>query len=216
MSTNERTGRKRLTPAEAHRIRVNLVRTAGLAALLGLLMEALLVLGGDTSATLSSLLDNGLWPFLVCMAVAIGQAVSGGWPTRAGGFALIATPLAFLAAKVFQKAISVLLEGTAPGSLLTGTLIEEAALRAVEYAVLAASLAWLVRQSWAGALAHLSLGALVGLIFGLVIAYFLTPDSLVGWIVEELVFPTGCALIVFASETLTRLLPDDTPAASPS
>jgi hypothetical protein len=189
------------------------MRTAGLAALLGLLMEALLVLGGDTSATLSSLLDNGLWPFLVCMAVAIGQAVAGGWPARAGGFALVTTPLAFLAAKVFQKAMSVLLEGASPGSLVTGPLLEEALLRAVEYAVLAAALAWLVRQPWAGALVHLALGAIVGVIFGLIIAFFLTPDSLVGWVVEELVFPTGCALIVFTSETLTKLLPDDSPTA---
>jgi hypothetical protein len=114
---------------------------------------------------------------------------------------------------VFQKAMSVLLEGASPGSLVTGPLLEEALLRAVEYAVLAAALAWLVRQPWAGALVHLALGAIVGVIFGLIIAFFLTPDSLVGWVVEELVFPTGCALIVFTSETLTKLLPDDSPTA---
>jgi hypothetical protein len=70
--------RPRLNAHEAQRIRVNLLRVAGLAAGLGVLMEAILVVGGNTTASLSSLLDHGLWPFLVCMAVAIGQSVSGG------------------------------------------------------------------------------------------------------------------------------------------
>src|SRR6476469_1542936 len=125
---------RQLSPQEARRIRINLVRVAWMAALLGLLMEALLVVGGDTTATLSSLLDNGLWPFLVCMAVSIGLSVSRGMPARAGFFALVATPSAFLAAKIFQKAISVLTGGVAQGGFVTGPLLVEAGLRAVEYA----------------------------------------------------------------------------------
>ena len=90
------------------------------------------------------------------------------------------------------------------------TLLLEAGLRAVEYAVLAAALAWLVRQHWAGVLAHIGLGVLVGVIFGAIIAAFITPDDLGGWIAEELVFPAGCALIIFVSEVLVGVLNADT------
>lgn len=100
-----------------------------------------------------------------------------------------------------------LLDHAASGVFVNQSLLLEAGLRAVEYAVLAGALAWLARKPWAGALAYLGLGLLVGIIFGPLIALFLPPDSPLGWIVEELVFPTGCTLVVFASETLTQLLP---------
>ena len=57
------------------------------------------------------------------------------------------------------------------------------------------------------ALAHLGVGLAIGLAFGLIFTLFLQSDSILGWITEELVFPTGCALVVFTSETLTHLLP---------
>jgi hypothetical protein len=213
---SEQGGRRRLSDAAGRRLRVNLVRVAGLAAGLGLLMEGVLVLGGEAAATLTDLLDKGLWPFLVCMAVALGQSVVGGWPPRVGAFALVATPVAFLLAKVIHKGMSVLMDGTAPGGFITDAQLLEAGLRAVEYAVLAAALAWLGRQSWAGALAHLGLGLGVGMLFGPLIALFLTPDSLLGWLLEELLFPTACALIIFASETLTRMLPEETVPGTPA
>src|SRR4051794_36581176 len=127
-------GRRRLSAAEGQRLRVNLTRVALLAAGLGLLMEGLLVLGGATVASLASLLDHGLWPFLICVAVAVGQAVAGTSPPRAGALAGIVTPVAFLLAKVSQKGVAVLLDGDAPGAVLTTPLLLEAGLRAVEYA----------------------------------------------------------------------------------
>jgi hypothetical protein len=202
--------RPRLSTAEARRLRINLLRVAALAAGLGLLMQAILVMGGAAVATLSSLVGNGLWPFLVCTAVAVGQAVAGGWPTRAGAFAAVATPIAFLLAKVSEKGIDVLMNNATSGAFIDQPLLMEAGLRAIEYAVLTAALVWLGRQAWGGALAHLGLGAAIGVVFGLLIAAVLPPDSALGWVVEELVFPIGCALVIFASETLTRLLPEDT------
>jgi len=122
---------RQLSLVDATRIRINLVRVAWMAALLGMLMEALLLIGGDTTAALSSLLDNGLWPSLVCMAVSIGLSVSRGMPARAGLFAFVATPSAFLAAKVFQRAMATLTGGVSQGGFVTGPLLVEAGLRAV-------------------------------------------------------------------------------------
>ncbi len=213
---SEQTTRRRLSAGEATRLRVNLVRVAWLAAGLGLLMQAILIVGGQATATIASTLDNGLWPFLVCMAVGVGQALSGGWPPGAATFSLITTPLGFVGAKVIQKGVAVLLDGVAATGFVTGALLLEGGLRALEYAVLAALLAWLIRQQWAGALAHMGLGLAVGIVFGLLIALFLAPDSFLGWIVEEVVFPTGCALIVFVSDTLVQLLPEDTVPKTPA
>ena len=213
---SEERGRKRLGVEEAKRLRVNLVRVAGLAAALGVLMEVILVVGGQATASISDLLNNGLWPFLVCMAVAVGQAVVGGWPARAATFSVIATPAAFIGAKIIQKGISVMLDNTAAGNVVTGDLLLEAGLRALEYAVLAALFAWLVWQPWAGALAHVGMGAAIGIVFGALIAVFITPDSPLGFVVEEIVFPSGCALIIFASETLARLLPEDVAPSPPA
>lgn len=197
----------RMSTEQAVKLRVNLLKLAGLAAILGLIMEGLAVVGG-APASLRALFDHGLWPFTVCAALGLGQSLVGLWPARAGAFALVATPTAFLLAKVIQKGMSVLMDGVQPGALIEDNLWVEAGLRAMEYAVLAAALAWLVRQEWAGALAHVGLGLGIGLLFGAVIAAFLPPDSFVGWVAEEAVFPTACSLIVFVSETLTRFLPE--------
>jgi hypothetical protein len=205
-----------LSAPEARRLRINLVRAAGLAAGLGLLMEGLLVLGGVTAATLASLLDKGLWPFLVCLAVALGQAVAGTSPPRAGAVTAVLSSLAFLLAKASQKAMVVLLDGVAPGAFVTATLLWDAALRGVEYAVLGAALVWLGNRPWAGALAYLGAGAVVGLTFGVGRAVLLPPPTLVGWLVTELVFPIGCALIIFASETLSKLLPEESASDAPA
>jgi hypothetical protein len=213
---NERVARPRLSAQEARRVRINLLRVVGLAALLGFLMEGILVVGGQEVASLSSLLDNGLWPFLICMAVSVGQAVARGEPAGAGLFALVTSPVAFVGAKVIQKGMSSLVNHTSTGALVDGSLVMEAGLRGVEYAVLAAVLAWLTRKHWAGALAHLAVGAAIGVVFGLVIAIFLPPGSLLGWIVEEIVFPTGCSLVIFTSVTLAELLPDDEAPPEPA
>jgi hypothetical protein len=207
--SDEKNGRRHLTPAEGRRVRINLLRVAGLAIVLGLLMEGILVVGGQEAATLTNMLDKGLWPFLVCMALAVGQTVADGWPGRAGLFALISTPIAFTLGKAVQKSLSGMLDHTATGVLVDGSLLTEAGLRGVEYAALAIGLTWLRRKHWAGALAHLALGAVVGAMFGLVISIFVVPSSLIGWVVKEIVFPTGCALIIFVSETLAELLPED-------
>lgn len=193
-----------LTTERKQFVRVNLLRLAGLAAGLGLFMEILLVVGGQTNFTAWSLAGNGLWPFLVCLGVGVGQVLTSGSPPRAGAFALVTAPAAFLFAQVLQKWLAVVLNNDYPGGYITGPLLLETVLRTVEYVVLAGALAWVARQPWGKWLAHLALGLVLGALFGVVIALLLPPDSLLGWVVEELVFPAGCSLIVFVSETVTE------------
>src|SRR6478609_5082675 len=83
------TTRRRMSTEQAVKLRVNLLKLAGLAAILGLIMEGLAVVGG-APASLRALFDHGLWPFTVCAAVGLGQSLVGLWPARAGAFALVA------------------------------------------------------------------------------------------------------------------------------
>lgn len=203
----DKVGRRTLSADEGRHIRLNLGRVAWLAILLGVVITVLKALGGAGVPGLGELLGSGLWPYLVCLGVAVGGAVAAGRPLVAGPLALLLTPAAFLLAKAIQKGVAVLADGAAPDALFSNGLLLEAGLRAVEYAVLGAGLAWLGRQAWGGALAHLGLGLMVGLLFGPLIAAFLPPDNIISWVAEELVFPIGCALIIYASETLAGLLP---------
>jgi hypothetical protein len=93
-----------------------------------------------------------------------------------------------------------------------------AASRGVEYACLGLLLLWLGGKLWSNAAHHLGAGLLVGLAFGGVLLMLaaaagteaLSAASLSAWVVNELLFPAGCALIIFST---TR--PRPAPAPSP-
>ncbi len=85
-----------------------------------------------------------------------------------------------------------------------------AALKGVEYACLGVAVAWLRKRHWAHATHHAAAGLCVGLTFGGCIlaltaaAQPLTPVVLAGWLVNELLFPVGCALVLFHAARTAR------------
>jgi uncharacterized membrane protein YeiB len=80
-------------------------------------------------------------------------------------------------------------------------------LKGVEYACLGLIVLWLRRQDWSAAVHHAGAGLLVGLLFGGLLLFFtersaadpLTTAALEAWVVNELLFPAGCALILFGA-----------------
>jgi hypothetical protein len=84
--------------------------------------------------------------------------------------------------------------------------------KAAEYGCLAASLGWIGRRTWAGAPAYGTAGLLAGLVFGgailtVVAQSALTPLSTADLMVKgvnQLVFPVGCALVIYTAEILGR------------
>ena len=84
------------------------------------------------------------------------------------------------------------------------------AIKAVEYGALGLALAWVGRRAWGSALGHLAVGLTVGVVFGGVFLTVMvqsasTPlptPSLLARGVNELLFPVGCALVVFIAEVL--------------
>ena len=78
-----------------------------------------------------------------------------------------------------------------------------AGVKGIEYACFGVLIAWLRTRRWAHARHHACAGLCIGLIFGgclLVLTATtptLTPVLLIGWLVNQLLFPVGCALVLF-------------------
>jgi hypothetical protein len=193
-----------------------LLRVAWLAILLGLLLQLALLLaaaGFGIFAGLRPLVAETArsvgWSVLVCTGVAVGRVAAKGRPPLMGIAGLLAAPLALTAANTIQKGIAAALSvpgvaGPAPLWVLV--------LKAAEYGCLAAALGWIGRRAWAGAPAYAAVGLLAGIVFGgaalVVVAQSaptpLSPAALVAKGVNELVFPVGCALVIFTAEVLGR------------
>jgi hypothetical protein len=84
------------------------------------------------------------------------------------------------------------------------------AIKAAEYGCLGLALNWVGRRAWHSALGHLAVGLMVGVVFGglflaVVVQSAPTPlatPALVARGLNELLFPVGCALVVFIAEVL--------------
>jgi hypothetical protein len=148
------------------------------------------------------------WSVLVCTGVAVGRVAAKGHPPLMGIAGLLAAPLALTIANTIQKGMAAALDlPEAAGTASLWVLV----LKAAEYGCLAAALGWIGRRAWAGAPAYGAAGLLAGIVFGgaaLVVAQSApTPLSTAAMMVKgvnELVFPVGCALVIYAAEVLGK------------
>lgn len=195
---------------------VTLLRVAWLAILLGLLLQLalLLVAAGFGTVTgpqplLAEASKTVSWSLLVCVGVALGRVVAKGRVPLEGATGLLAAPLALTAANTLQKGVAEALNvaGAAVGPAPLWVL----AIKAAEYACLGLALGWIGRRAWGSALGHAGAGLVTGIVFGgafltIIIqsAPPLSTPSLLARGVNELLFPIGCALVVFIAEVLGR------------
>jgi hypothetical protein len=192
-----------------------LLRVAWLAILLGLLMQLalLLVAAGfakDISPrpVLAETFKTVSWSLLVCVGVALGRVAAKGRVPLEGITGLLAAPLALTAANAVQKGVAeaVNAAGVPAGPAPVWVL----AIKAAEYGCLGLALEWIGRRTWGSALGHLAVGLLTGVVFGgvflaVVVQSAPTPlpmPALLAKGVNELLFPVGCALVVFIAEVL--------------
>ena len=207
---------------------VTLLRVAWLAIVLGLLLQLALLLvaaGFGTAAGSRSLLAETFrtvsWSLLVCVGVALGRVAAKGRMPLEGITGLLAAPLALTAANTVQKSVAEAL-GVA-GTRAGPTPLWVLALKAAEYAFLGLALGWLGRRAWGSALGHMAAGLVTGIVFGgaflaLIVQAAPTPlstPSLVAKGINELLFPIGCALVVFIAEVLGRHVAAVAPAEDP-
>jgi hypothetical protein len=199
-----------------------------LAILLGLLLQlaVLLVAAGFGAAIsprplLADTLKTVSWSLLVCVGVALGRIAAKGQVPLEGLTGLLAAPLALTAANAVQKGVAeaVNAAGVPAGPPPVWVL----AIKAAEYGCLGLALSWVGRRAWGSALGHLAVGLLVGVVFG---GLFLTvmvqsaptplaTPALLARGLNELLFPVGCALVVFIAEVLRTHLDPATAADRP-
>ena len=192
-----------------------LLRVAWLAILLGLLLQLamLLVAAGFGTATgpgplLAETLKTVSWSLLVCVGVALGRVAAKGRLPLEGVTGLLAAPLALLAANAVQKGVAEAVD--AAGVRAGPAPLWVLAIKAAEYACLGLALNWVGRRAWHSAIGHLAVGLLTGVVFGgifLAVVVQTTPaplstPALVARGLNELLFPVGCALVVFIAEVL--------------
>ncbi len=196
-----------------------LFRAAWLSILIGLGIQGLTVAVGTTVGVESSALSAMLgavgkvsWSTLVCVGVLLGLSLPRATLRSVALWGFLSAPVAFHGARALQHAFAFALElpiGAQPPTLLiAGSLI-----KATQYAALAASLAWLKGRSDAGAGSYFAVGLAHGFTFG---ALFV---ALTAWvsevtsllqlaptIVNEVLFPGFCALLIWVTTRAHRLI----------
>jgi hypothetical protein len=155
------------------------------------------------------------WAVLVCTGLAIGLSVAKRRPMLTGALAFCFAPIALAAAKASQKVLSGWLGAAEKEAVLAlGTV---SMLRAAEYALLGWLLARLVIRDRASLWPYLAVGCAAGLTFGGAITGLtwwvarddglpLPPAALAATVINEMVFPVGCALVIFLGQSVGRHL----------
>ena len=206
-----------------------LLRVAWLAIVLGLLLQLALLLvavGFGTAPSPGPLLAETLktvsWSLLICVGVALGRVAAKGQAPLEGLTGLLAAPLALTAANTVQKGVA---EAVGAAGVPAGPapLWVVLAIKAAEYGALGLALNWVGWRAWGSAVWHLAVGLLVGVVFGglflaVMVQSALTPlatSALLARGVNELLFPVGCALVVFIAEVLRTHLAPTTAADRP-
>ena len=128
-----------------------------------------------------------------------------------GILGLLAAPVAFTVSRsLHQGAVKL---SRSPGrwpTLLPLLLL--AVLKAVEYACLGVAIGWIGRRAWGGLSAHVATGLLLGLVFGgtiVALTYQMSPEplataALVSRGANEILFPVGCSLVLFAATAMGK------------
>jgi hypothetical protein len=196
------------------------LRVAWLSIGLGLALEVLLLVLAaftDTAGTtprpfVADLAQKISWSFLVCVGLAFGTTASKARAEVMGLLGLLSAPVGFTAARAVHKAAKDAL-GVAGTAAAGASPFLIGGLKGIEYAVFGALLAWIGKRAL-GLGAHLGAGCAIGLTFGLAIvaatvqasATPVAPVDLAARGINEVLFPVGCALVLYASGVLSKHL----------
>jgi len=201
---------------EAHGLK-RILKIAWMAVALGLLIQVLIVVAKMSVGApfpglkwLPDILSGVTWALIVCAGVGLGIAAGEARKAVMGVLGLISAPLAFLAAKGVQRAVQAFMD--APVDKIAPVFYAHAAVRTVEYACLGLALGWLLSRPGKGAGSFALTGLAAGLIFGgaaiwlnLVMASP-KPPQLAAMAVNEILFPVGCAVVIFLASRAGRMV----------
>ena len=202
---------------ESGELRATLLNIAWLAIALGLVLEVIIL--GVAAAfrnlpglnpLIADLVHKVSWSVIVCVGLTFGKAASKGQAAWAGLAGLLAAPLAFNIARTLHKGAAYALGITGPSAAASPLIL--GSLKGAEYAFLGLLLTWIGKQRWGGAIAHVGTGLVAGVIFGGAIVAIvessapapLLPQALLSQAINEVLFPVGCSLAIFAAETMGK------------
>jgi hypothetical protein len=183
---------------------------------LGLTLELLLVVfataagnSTDMRRIAADAAQKVSWSVFICAGLTLGTASARSLrATTMGTLGLITAPAAFLAARMIHRSVTQTL-GLEP-SVAPSTVIV-AMMKAIEYGMLGLVAGWLATKPWAGIWLHALLGLVIGCLFGGALIFYVnatasaTPAAaaLAGVAVNELIYPAGCAVILYSASTLS-------------
>ncbi|HSF42175.1 MAG TPA: hypothetical protein VLT87_20405 [Thermoanaerobaculia bacterium] len=195
------------------------LRVAWLSIGLGILLEILLLVlaafagtaGSSPRPFLSDLFQKISWSFIVCVGLAFGTTAGKARAGVMGLLGLVSAPLGFGIARAVHKGVGQALGVAAAGGAFPFLI---AIVKGIEYGVLGAALGWLTRRGRTSLGAHVGTGAAIGLTFGTAIIALLlrnaaTPPTLVDLAakgINEILFPVGCSLVLYAADALGKRL----------
>jgi hypothetical protein len=196
-----------------------ILRVAWLSIGLGLALEVVLLVivaftgtaGDSPRPFVADLVQKVSWSFLVCIGLAFGTTASKAREGIMGLLGLISAPVGFATARAAHKGVAAGLGVAATGSAAFPVLI--ASLKGIEYALFGAVLAWIGKRAL-GLKAHVYAGLAFGVVFSLAIVAVTvqssaTPVPLVKQVaqgINELMFPVGCSLVLYAANALSKRL----------
>ena len=205
-------------PAEKPRadIAVVLFRVAWLSIALGLAMEFLFVgvdlfvgNGGELKKHIADFVQKVSWSLLVCVGLALGTAASHARAAWMGIAGLLSAPLAFTVARSLHKSATQALSMAAPAAPTSPSPVLMASLkrRRVPRSLGSRSRCSRRRECQVGN--HVVVGLAAGLVFGGTIvgircAGGATLGGVAALALNELMFPIGCSVVLFAARALGR------------
>lgn len=197
------------------------VRVAWLSICLGLALEIILLVlaaftgtAGDTPKPFISDLANKVsWSLIVCVGLALGSTASKAREGIMGVLGLLAAPAGFTAARAMHKAVNGAL-GVAGKAMPPDLVFLIGGLKGAQYALFGIALGWITKRAF-GLKAHVAAGLAFGLTFGIAIVATtvrasvapIPPVDIVARGINEVLFPVGCALVLYASGVLAKRLP---------
>jgi hypothetical protein len=201
-----------------------LVRRIALIALLSValgfgiqgLILAVRIAGGQSVGAVGvalTLAQGVTWSVLVCIGVGIATSISKARPMLAGLMSFLVAPLALAIAKSVQKMVAGLLTAVEQQAALS--LSFASSVKALEYGLLGWLLARLAQRGELSAASYFGTGAAIGAFFGGTVAWLsyqaaiakgmqMGPAQIGASLINEVVFPVGCALVVYAAQLVAR------------
>ncbi|MFN0136554.1 MAG: hypothetical protein ACKVS9_10620 [Phycisphaerae bacterium] len=206
---------------ESHRLSTKLLHVAWMAIALGLTLQfttsivAGLVGGAfpDAATWVRDATQKISWSTFTCLGVALGTAASKARAMWTGLAGLFAAPAAFITARTVQKGVGAAV-GANVAAMSAVAFWSVLALKSGQYATFGALLAYAASRPWGGLWTHIGVGAASGLVFGLSALAIVTSSAakpppmgaVVGQAVNEVLFPVGCALVLYFASKMSSVV----------